>query len=394
MMIKKSSSFLSIFSIVMLVVFMSSCERIDEVIPPATQIEGLSGEISIGVVLPQSGHLGPGEFGPGALVMENSFNMALEEINTSQLLGDATLKFIIEDDMSTAEGAVAAFNKLIHQDKVPVILGVWTSEVAKTVLPIAQKNRVVAFSPVVIASGLAEIGEFIFRASHSTDILIPEGIRVTQEKLSYQQVAMITDIADEASRSSDEVHRKVFAEYRIEVLITETFETGHDDFSTLLTRIKEEEPEAIFVSAQQIEVIKILKEAYEQGITADIPIISHVLSIDEIRSSGDAAEGAITYTSWVSTADTPGNHAFVQKYTEKYGMEPSVWAAQPYAAVYILAEAIRNAQSTDSEVIAAALAEIKDFDTILGKFSFDSNGDAIYDPVVLIVKNGKLEVFD
>ena len=148
------------------------------------------------------------------------------------------------------------------------------------------------------------------------------------------------------------------------------------------------------MSAQQIEVIKILTQGRELGIPVDVPFISLVLSIDEIQSAGDAAEGAITFTDWVSTTDTPGNQAFVENYTAKYGMEPSVWAAQPYAAVYILVEAIRNAQSTDSEAIAAALAEIKDFDTILGKFSFDSNGDPIYDPVVLIVKNGKLEIFE
>ena len=390
----KTFVLICIFIIAGLAASMIGCERIQKIIEPPTQSEGLSGEISIGVVLPQTGDLGPGEFGPGALVMENSFNMALEEINQSQLLGDASLKFIIEDDMSTVDGAVAAFNKLIHQDKVSVILGVWTSHVAKSVFPIAQENQVVAFSPVVVASGLTEIGEFIFRASHSTDVLIPEGIRVTQEKLGYQRVATIADTVDFASRISDEVHRKVFAENGIEVLTTETFETGETDFSTQLTRIKEMEPDAIFVSAQQIEVIKILTQGRELGIPTDIPFISHVLSIDEIRSAGAAAEGAITFTSWVSTADTPGNQAFVQNYTEKYGMEPSVWAAQPYAAVYILAEAIRNAQSTDSEAIAAALAEIRDFDTILGKFSFDANGDAIYDPVVLIVKNGRLEVFE
>ena len=101
----------------------------------------------------------------------------------------------------------------------------------------------------------------------------------------------------------------------------------------------------------------------------------------------------ITIADWVSTADTPGNQAFVQNYTAKYGIEPSLWAAQPYAAVYILAEAISKAESLDSTGIAAALAEIKDFETILGKFSFDPNGDPIYDPVVLIVKDGKLEVF-
>ena len=390
----KTFVLICIFIIAGLAASMIGCERIQKIIEPPTQSEGLSGEISIGVVLPQTGDLGPGEFGPGALVMENSFNMALEEINQSQLLGDASLKFIIEDDMSTVDGAVAAFNKLIHQDKVSVILGVWTSHVARSVFPIAQENQVVAFSPVVVASGLTAIGEFIFRASHSTDVLIPEGIRVTQEKLGYRRVATIADTVDFASRISDEVHRKVFAENGIEVLTTETFETGETDFSTQLTRIKEMEPDAIFVSAQQIEVIKILTQGRELGIPTDIPFISHVLSIDEIRSAGAAAEGAITFTSWVSTADTPGNQAFVQNYTEKYGMEPSVWAAQPYAAVYILAEAIRNAQSTDSEAIAAALAEIRDFDTILGKFSFDANGDAIYDPVVLIVKNGRLEVFE
>ena len=394
MKVKKSRIFTFVFAMAALVVSLIGCERIGQVVQPPTQIGGLSGEISIGVVLPQTGNLGPGEFGPGALVMENSFNMALEEINQSQLLGDASLKFIVEDDMSTVDGAVAAFNKLIHQDKVPVILGVWTSEVAKSVFPIAQENQVVAFSPVVLASNLTAIGDFIFRASHSADVLIPGGVKVTQGKLGYQRVAMIADMADEASRSSDEVYRKTCAANGIKVLTTETFETGDTDFSTQLTRIKALDPDAIFLSAQQIEVIKILTQGRELGIPTDIPFISLVLSIDEVQSAGNAAEGAITFTDWVSTADTPGNQAFVRNYKAKYGMEPSVWAAQPYAAVYILAEAIKNAQSTDSAAIAAALAEIKDFDTILGKFSFNAIGDAIYDPVVLIVKNGRLEVFE
>ncbi len=390
----KITTFAYVFVIIMLVGGIIGCERIEQVVQPTAQPEGLSGEITIGVVLPQTGHLGPGEFGPGALVMENSFNMALEEINTSQLLGDATLKFIIEDDMSTKEGAVTAFNKLIHQDRVPVILGVWTSHIAKSVFPIAQENQVVAFSPVVLASGLTAIGDFIFRTSLSTEVLILEGVKVTQERLGYQRIATIADTVDFASQVSDEVYRQTLTDNGVRVLTTETFVTGDTDFSNQLTRIKTLNPDAIFVSAQDIELIHILTQARELGIPTEIPFISLILSRDLIQSAGAAAEGTITFSAWISTADTPRNQAFVQKYTEKYGFEPSVWAAKPYAAVYILAEAIRNAQSTGSEAIAAALAEIKDFDTILGKFSFDSNGDAIYDPVVLIVKNGKLEVFD
>ncbi len=65
-----------------------------------------------------------------------------------------------------------------------------------------------------------------------------------------------------------------------------------------------------------------------------------------------------------------------------------------YSTVHILAEAIANAQSSDSRAIRDALAQIENLDTILGAFSFDANGDAIYDPAVLIVKDGKFEVFE
>ena len=394
MNIRKFTKFAFIVVIAALIAGISACDQIQQLLLPAPpQMEGPPREISVGVVLPQTGHLGPGEFGPGALVMENGFNMALEEINNSQL-SDVRLKFIIEDDQSTVEGAVEAFNKLIHQDKVPVILGVWTSHVARSVFPIAQENGVVAFSPVVLASDLTAIGNFIFRASHPTDVLIPQGVKVTQEKLGYQRVATIADTVDHASRDSDAIFKKTFADSGIELVASETFATGDTDFSAQLTRIKESNPDAIFVAAQQIEVIEILTQGRQLGIPPEIPFITTVLSVDEIQSAGDAAEGAITFTSWVSTADTPGNQAFVQNYTTKYGMEPSVWAAQPYAAVYILAKAISDAQSTDSTAIRDALANITDFDTVLGKFSFNAIGDAVYDPVVLIVKNSELQVFE
>ena len=61
---------------------------------------------------------------------------------------------------------------------------------------------------------------------------------------------------------------------------------------------------------------------------------------------------------------------------------------------YILAEAITNAQSTDSLAIRDALASIMDFDTVLGQFSFNVDGDAVYDLIILTVENGELVVFE
>ena len=67
-------------------------------------------------------------------------------------------------------------------------------------------------------------------------------------------------------------------------------------------------------------------------------------------------------------------------------MEPNNYAARSYAAFYIFAEALANTQSTDPAAIRDALASIRDFDTILGSFSFDANGDAVYDAKILIVR--------
>ena len=352
-----------------------------------------SGEIVIGVVSSQTGDAGRTDFGPGAFVMQNSFELALEEINQSELLGDARLKFIIEDDKSTVDGAVAAFNKLIHQDKVPVILGVWTSHIARAVFPIAQENRVVALSPVVTASGLTEIGDFIFRTYLPAEVLISKGIKETHAQLGYQRVATISDTVDYASVVSNTVFTQTLADYDVEVVTNETLVTGDTKFSEQLNRIKALSPDAIFVSAQDIELVRILRQARVLGIPNDIPFFTLILSKDLIQSAGAAAEGTIAFSAWSHTADTPGNQTFVSKYEAAFGMQPSFWAANSYASVFILAEAIKQAQSLDAAAIAAALSQIKDYSTILGDFSFDAHGNGVYEPVVLIVREGMLKVF-
>ena len=102
----------------------------------------------------------------------------------------------------------------------------------------------------------------------------------------------------------------------------------------------------------------------------------------------------MTFIGWGAAVDTPGNQAFVENYTTQVGVEPNNFAARAYAAFYILAEAIERAHSTDAAAIRDALASIRDFDTILGKFSFDANGDAVYDPKVLVVKDGELVLLE
>ena len=356
----------------------------------SSQMEGLSGEIPIGVVLPLTGALAA----PYGLPMQRGFELAREEINNSEMLGDAKITFITEDDQGAVKNAVDAYNKLTNQDGVPVILGPANSSQVREAFPIAQKNGVVAISSLSSASGLSAIGDFNFRISLTTDVLVPSGIRITQEKLGYTRAATIYDDIDLYSTDSSKIVREALTANGVEILTTETYQTGETDFSTQLTRIKEANPDAIFISALAPEMIKIMIQARQLGIPTSVHFIVPDLTGDEVAAAGDAAEGAITFTSWISTADTSGNQAFVQNYRAKYGAEPSPWGAQSYVALYILAEAIANAQSTDATTVRDALANTTNFDTVLGEFSFNAVGDAVYDLMVLVVQNGNFEVFE
>ena len=373
----------SIVAIVTLIVGFSACDRVSQITQPT---ENQTGEISIGVVLPLTGSLAD-----SVQPIKQGFDLALAEINTGWL-SNTNLKFIIEDDAGTPEGAVAAFNKLIHQDVVPVILGPVTSSATRTAFPIAQDNQVVAISPTSGARGLSAIGDFVFRIPLTTDVVVPKGIKATQAKLGYQRVATLYDETDLFSTDRDETLRETFAANSIEVLTTETFQSGDTDFLAQLTRIKALEPDAIFVSALPPEKPGILIQGHELGIS--VPVIISSLTSVEVQAAGAAAEGAITFTTWLPTDDTPGNQAFVQNFNATFGMEPNAFAASAYATLYILAEAMKNAQSIDAAAIRDALANIKDFDTVFGKFSFNADGDAVYEPKALIVQDGTLQPFE
>ena len=380
-------SFMFIVAIAISIVGFSACERASQIVQPTIHgTEDKSGEISIGVVLPLTGH----QASTGQL-MKQGLNLALDEINSSRLR-HTKLKFIIEDNTSTPEGAVAAYNKLIHEEGVSAILGPATSSATQAAFPVAQENQVVAISPTSGARGLSAIGDFVFRVPLASNIVALKGVETTHAKLGYQRVATMYDETDLFSTDRDEALQEAFTAIGVEVLTTEVFQSGDTDFSTQLTRIKALNPDAIFVSALPPEKPGVLIQAHELGISA--PIIMSSLTSVEVEAAEAAAEGVITFIGWLSTDDTPGNQAFVQNYSATFGMTPNVFATASYASVYILAEAIKNAQSTDSTAIRDALADIRDFDTVFGKFSFNADGDAIYEQKAVIVKDGVLQPFE
>ena len=352
--------------------------------------KGLSGEIPIAGVWSLTGDAAV--YGPS---QKNASELAVDEINKSGMLGEAKLKLITEDDRSTKEGAITAFDKLIKKDKVIAILGPTLSNSAKASNPIAQDAKVIVLGVSNTASGIVEIGDFIFRDSLPESVVQPNTVKITRDKLGYNKVAVMYGDDDVFTKGGYDVFKKVLDDSGIKILTIETFKKKDTDFSAQLTKIKGLNPDQIIVSALAEEAAGIMTQARQLGIPDSVHIIggNGFNSPKLAQLAGPAAEGAISGAAWFVGNDTPGNKKFVEEYNKKTGSNPDQFAAQAYAGVYIIANAIKNAGSSNPQAVRDALAKTKDLDTVLGKFSFNEKRDPVHFPVVQTIKNGKFELF-
>lgn len=339
-------------------------------------------------------HALSGPANPSGNPSRNGINLAVKQINESDKLGTAKLEVIWEDTAGDKDQAKEVFDKLINDDQVVAILGPTLSNSAFEADPVAQEAGVPVIASSNMATGITEIGEYIFRTSLPESALIPNTIKEIKASLGVQTVAVMYDEVDAFTKSGDEVFEQVLREEGLEIVTTETFQTGETDFSAQFTKIKELNPDAIVVSALAAEAILILQQARELGIPERVRFIGgNGFNSAELFNAGEAANGAISGAAWNIYETNPTSEKFVEAYQAEYESDPDQFAAQAYTAVLVLVEAILNAESADRAGIRDALAKLSTIDSPLGVFSFDENRDPVHSPVVQTIVNGEFVLF-
>ncbi|MEZ0329114.1 MAG: ABC transporter substrate-binding protein [Dissulfuribacterales bacterium] len=348
-------------------------------------------DVKIGFVLSMTG--GGAVYGA---TQKNGAQLAIDEINVAAGKDGLKIVPIFEDDASTPQQGINVFNKFIKGDKVSLIIGPTLSNTAQVTDRIAQQEGVPVLAVSNTAKGITDIGDYIFRDSLTEAVVIPNTINMVKEKLHISKVALLYGNDDAFTKGGYEAFKSALTKAGIEILSEQTFAKGDRDFSPQLTQIKSKNPDAIVVSALAEEASGIVSQARQLGISKSVPIIggNGFNSPALIKNAGEAAEGVIVGAAWNSASANPLNRKFVEAFTAKYNSPPDQFAAQAYAGVYIAYHAIKNASPPDNrKAIRDALAQIKNLDTILGKFSFTANRDADHTPVVQQVKGGKFVVF-
>jgi branched-chain amino acid transport system substrate-binding protein len=237
-----------------------------------------------------------------------------------------------------------------------------------------------------------DLDQFIFRDSLPESSVIPGTVAEAAQILGLQKVGVIYGNDDDFTVSGYEVFSQELENNGIDVLRTETFARGDVDFSPQLTNIIGDNPDAIVVSALVAEAVPIVIQARQLGYTGPIIGGNGFNAPALFEQAGDAAEGVIVGAAWNISNPSEMSAAFSDAYQTAYDLSADQFAAQAYTGVWLFAEAIRCADSTDAMAVRDALAGISETDTPLGVFSFDENRDPVHEPVVQIVLGGKFQL--
>jgi len=320
----------------------------------------------------------------------NGFKLARDEINAK---GAVRINLVIEDSSGKQEQALAAAQKLINSERVVAILGPTLSTEMKVVGPEANASGVPIMGTSTTAQGITQIGKFVFRNSLPESQAIPASIGKAVKKYGIKKVALLYGNDDVFTKSGFDTMKKVAEDIKLKILTIETFQKGQADYKAQLTKIKSLNPDAVFCSALYEEGAVILSQARKMGIKVPFVGGNGFNSPKVIDIAKDAAEGLIVATPWFAEKNDPKVKAFVAKYQKAYGKKPDQFAAQAYDALYIMAEALKKAGKADRTALRDALAGVKNFNGVLGKFSFDAERDVEMEPNVLVIKGGKFQLF-
>jgi len=331
---------------------------------------GLAGAVKVGVVLPLTG--AEAKFGE---IEKRSFDMALEEINAQGGIKGEPLELIVEDDTGRPDVGRSVVEKLITKDKVVMVGGGYSSSVTYAVAGVCQQNKMPFLVNTGAADNITSSGwDYIFRLnppvseyagaieSMLTEVIKPKTIAILHENTLF---------GTSGAKSFDETCKKL----GYKVLLKEGYEAGGIDFKPILVKVRQLNPDILYMVSYIMDASLLMKQAKELKLTPKMFIGGAAgFTLPEFAKNAEiASDKVVSATLWHQILRYPEAMPYFNKYVKKYKQDTEYHGAEAYAAAYVIADVLKRAKSYSSAHIKEALAAT-DMMTAFGPVKFISYG--------------------
>ncbi|WP_438481398.1 ABC transporter substrate-binding protein [Oleiharenicola lentus] len=316
--------------------------------------------------------------------------LALEEINAAGGVLGQKLELAYEDNQTKAGESATAAKKLISRDKVVALIGEVSSGRSLEAAPIAQQAKIPMIAPAATNPKVTQTGNYIFRVCFIDPFQGTVMAKFAKEDLKARKVAILSSVSNAYSLGLAKFFKETFTAGGGAIATEKNFSEGDKDFRAQLTAVKASGADAIFVPGYYTESALIIRQARDLGITA--PFFGGDGWEDEqlLKIGGEALNGCYYSTHFSAENTDPVVAEFAKKYKARWNGEvPGAFSALGYDAVYVLADAIKRAGTTDSAKLRDALAATKDFPGVSGKTTIDKERNASKAATIIKIEGGK-----
>ncbi len=330
--------------------------------------------IKIGAIIPLTG--------PAAsqgIYASQTAQIAEDDINNAGGINGRTVKIIIEDSESSPSKGVTAFQKLVAENVSAVF-----SMLSSVSVPLsyeAERTRIPLIMSLVTAKNSTRGNKWAFRHYITAD-RDAAAMAAYLYSIGKTKTGIIL-INDEYGVSSSEEFSDFFPG---EIIAKEVFAPRDTDFRSQLLKIKNVNSDVVYLIGFDIHIINIVKQAKELGLNvtlATTTLLTTPATQKEIAPSADLIYGT------AGVYNLPNNTKaaeFRQRYTEKFGQEPSAYAAYFYDSFMMLKEAIKK--GGNHEAVRQNLENIE-YDGLLGSIKFLPSHDTDLAVYVFKLENGE-----
>ena len=356
----------------------------------ATETEETATEVKVGINYELTGAVA--SYGEASV---NGILMAFDEINAAGGVNGMQIVPVTLDNKSDAAEATSLATRLMVQEGVVAVLGPATSGNYMATIPVAMGNSI----PIISASATADEGvtvdasgkvnDFVFRLCFNDSF---QGITMANFASNNLTATKAVIIQDKSSDYAEGLAKNFITTFEAAggTIVAQEGYVGKDkDFNAILTSIKNEDFDVIFLPGYYQEAGLVIKQARDLGITAPILGADGFDSPVLLELAGAAALNDVYFSNHYSSLDQdPMVQDFIAAYTEKYGVEPNAFNALGYDLGKFIADAILRAGSADPVAIKDALAATENFAGVTGTFSMGADHNPIKSIVVIGLENG------
>lgn len=362
--------------LMILVIFLSGCSNKNQQIA--------KDEIVIASANPMTGN-----FSDSGQMKVKAIQLAFDEVNRAGGINGKQLKLVVGDDASSPKESHKLATKMAVDPTILAVIGHWNSANM-----IETRNVYNGAGIPVLTDSVKKIitdgtTPYIFRVLPSDKSEAEKIVDYSFYKMDLKKMAIIYVNNDYSIGMKDYFYERMQL-VGGEITDVELFSEGRTvDFGAELVKIRNSQPEGIFISGYYPEVAQIARQAREMGINLPIICPNGSNSEELIRLGGTKVEGVKFTGFFYSGIKQNGSESFAQAFKNSYGIEPDTFAALAYDSAQILINAIRTNGAT-REGIYHYLSELKGYPGVAGNVSFDATHDAELKIIMLTVENGKI----